>query len=439
MFDRKEYRSAIKRTSSGSWRLTKGADGVIDTDWVIDSESLTDSERASNGIVAVRTRKYYQVEGDARVLTPWVMHELHFTFLNNRADLVRSPYVICHVSYTGEQEGGLDEELSPPCEAPNTVISDNNCPPNAQGLFITEEAIDTNRKKPPHTYLKNMIVGIILFLALTGYIISSSVSLDNSKITNTIALCESCRCFSDVQTNSNSTSSISVQTETNRATFLIRHFTTFHSLFVSHLTVSPPAKKVHQVFLNFRGGELRYNFVSHLGDALERHNIKLFVDTYEHRGKDLKNLFVRIEESSIALAIFSTRYPESRWCMDELVKMNKLADQGKLSVIPIFYKVEAGDVKTPTGGSEFGKNFWRLAEASSGDQIMKWKDALEGIGNMMGCSVKDYSVESDSIKEIVKEVQRVIELIGLEEEVRSPYDYIFRFKRSKSAKPNVVT
>ncbi|XP_019084774.1 PREDICTED: protein PHLOEM PROTEIN 2-LIKE A5-like isoform X3 [Camelina sativa] len=188
---------------------------------------------------------------------------------------------------------------------------------------------------------------------------------------------------------------------------------------MSYMTVSP-AKKVHQVFLNFRGEELRYNFVSHLGDAFERHNIKLFVDKYEQRGKDLKNLFVRIEESSIALAIFSTRYPESRWCMDELVKMNKLADLGKLRVIPIFYKVEAGDVRKQTGDSEFGKNFWRLAEASSGDQIKKWKEALEGITNKMGLSLGDNSVESDSVKEIVEGVQRVIELIGLEEEVRSP-------------------
>ncbi|XP_010425135.1 PREDICTED: uncharacterized protein LOC104710258 isoform X2 [Camelina sativa] len=426
-FDRKGYRSVKKKTSSGSWRLTTGpgADKVIDADWLTDSNWLTDGEKVSKGIAVLRTRQYYQGDAVARVLTPWIMYELHVAFLNpDQVDFVRRTYVICNVSYTGEQGGdvhkaGPDEELSPPCEevlAPTTVFTDNNCP-NAQGLFITEEAIDRNRKKPPHTYLNNLILGIILLLALTGKIISSSVSLENSKVTNTSGLCESCRCFN--QANSNSSSSISGQTETNRATFLIHHFTSFHSLFMSYMTVSP-AKKVHQVFLNFRGEELRYNFVSHLGDAFERHNIKLFVDKYEQRGKDLKNLFVRIEESSIALAIFSTRYPESRWCMDELVKMNKLADLGKLRVIPIFYKVEAGDVRKQTGDSEFGKNFWRLAEASSGDQIKKWKEALEGITNKMGLSLGDNSVESDSVKEIVEGVQRVIELIGLEEEVRSP-------------------
>ncbi|ESQ33006.1 hypothetical protein EUTSA_v10005701mg, partial [Eutrema salsugineum] len=164
----------------------------------------------------------------------------------------------------------------------------------------------------------------------------------------------------------------------------------------------------HQVFLNYRGDQLRYNFVSHLIDAFERHGISIFVDKYEMRGKDLKNLFVRLKESRIALAIFSTRYAESSWCMDELVKMKKFADKEKLQVIPIFYKVRARDVRRQTG--EFGDNFWKLARASSGDEIKNWKE------DKMGLSLKDMSSEADFVKEIAKEVMRVITAIGLEEE-----------------------
>ncbi|CAF1919942.1 unnamed protein product [Brassica oleracea var. botrytis] len=168
---------------------------------------------------------------------------------------------------------------------------------------------------------------------------------------------------------------------------------------------------VHQVFFNYRGEELRYSFVSHLIDAFERHGIDFFVDEYEQRDKDL---FARIEESKIALAIFSARYAESSWCMDELVKMKKLADQRKLQIIPIFYKVSARDVRKQTG--EFGENFWALAKASSGDQIKKWKEALECVSDKMGLSLKDKSSEADFVKEIVKEVKRVIAAIKLEEE-----------------------
>ncbi|XP_023638028.1 LOW QUALITY PROTEIN: protein PHLOEM PROTEIN 2-LIKE A5 [Capsella rubella] len=162
----------------------------------------------------------------------------------------------------------------------------------------------------------------------------------------------------------------------------------------------------HKVFLNYRGEQLRYSFVSHLIDAFERTKINFFVDKYEQRGKDLKNLFVRIEESRIALAIFSTRYAESSWCMDELVTMKKLADEEKLQVIPIFYNVKAREVKNQTG--EFGDNFWTLAKCSSGDQIKKWKEALECVSDKMGLSLRAESSEADFIKEIIREVMKVI-------------------------------
>ncbi|XP_033141183.1 protein PHLOEM PROTEIN 2-LIKE A5-like [Brassica rapa] len=147
-----------------------------------------------------------------------------------------------------------------------------------------------------------------------------------------------------------------------------------------------------QVFFNYRGEELRYNFISHLIKAFEKHEINFFVDKYEQRGKDLKNLFVRIDESRIALAIFSTRYAESSWCMDELVKMKKLADQRKLQIIPIFYKVSATDVRKQT------------VEIRSGNGRKPWSVYPTR------CS------EADFVKEIVKEVKRVITATGLEEE-----------------------
>lgn len=94
--------------------------------------------------------------------------------------------------------------------------------------------------------------------------------------------------------------------------------------------VPPPPQ--HQVFINFRGDELRKNFISHLVEALQRSEINFFTDKQEKKGEDLSNLFNRIEESKIALAVFSKRYTESRWCLDELVKIKERADLGKLKV-----------------------------------------------------------------------------------------------------------
>ena len=141
----------------------------------------------------------------------------------------------------------------------------------------------------------------------------------------------------------------------------------------------------NQVFINFRGDELRCSFVSHLVDAFKRQRINFFIDKDEQKGKDRRHLFARIKQSRIALTIFSKRYAESRWCLNELAKIKKRADKRKLQVIPIFFKVKAASVRYQK--AEFGRNFWRLAKTSSGEQIKKWKEALESVSDKMGLSL----------------------------------------------------
>ncbi|XP_010554956.2 PREDICTED: disease resistance protein LAZ5-like [Tarenaya hassleriana] len=165
---------------------------------------------------------------------------------------------------------------------------------------------------------------------------------------------------------------------------------------------SPPP----QVFINFRGEDLRYGFVSHLEEALKRRHINFFIDKHEERGKDLETLFKRIEESSIALAIFSRRYAESGWCLDELVKMMECVEMKRLRVIPIFIKVEPRDVREQKG--DFGTRFWKLARSSRGVQIMKWKHALCSVTNKMGLTLGEKRYENDFIEEIVVEIERML-------------------------------
>lgn len=163
------------------------------------------------------------------------------------------------------------------------------------------------------------------------------------------------------------------------------------------------------------------------------------------------------------------RYSESRWCLDELVKMKRLADKEKLTVIPVFYKVKAEDVKHLKG--EFGENFFKLAMTHP-DCMREWKDALECVCSYMGMSLADKrymihtrtlllfalidtlinqnqgnffflfnffqnlkyifmtfvisfcyygSSEADFVKDIVKEVQRVLEAITPKEDEKIPH------------------
>lgn len=144
----------------------------------------------------------------------------------------------------------------------------------------------------------------------------------------------------------------------------------------------------HQVYLNFRGAELRHGFISHLLQALQRNGVSVYVDTYELKGSDLTSFFTRIEESKIALVVFSSRYTESRWCLDELLKIKELMDEGRLLVIPIFYKVKPSHVTNLKG--EFGDNFWTLWRINRDHHIIKWKEALRSVASKMGIYLKEH-------------------------------------------------
>lgn len=117
----------------------------------------------------------------------------------------------------------------------------------------------------------------------------------------------------------------------------------------------------YEVFISFRGADLRRRFVSHLVTAMKSKNIKVFIDDYEDKGQPLEILLQRIEESKIALAIFSGKYTDSIWCVRELAKIKACMDEGTLIAIPIFFKVEPSTVRGLTGS--FGDKFRSLAEA----------------------------------------------------------------------------
>ncbi|KAG7604976.1 Toll/interleukin-1 receptor homology (TIR) domain superfamily [Arabidopsis thaliana x Arabidopsis arenosa] len=167
----------------------------------------------------------------------------------------------------------------------------------------------------------------------------------------------------------------------------------------------------HQVFINFRGEDLRLGFVSHLVEALENDNIKVFIDNYADKGEPLETLLTKIHDSKIALAIFSGKYTESTWCLRELAMIKDCVEKGKLVAIPIFYKVDPSTVRGVRG--QFGDAFRDLEER---DVIKKkeWKQALKWIPDLIGITVHDKSPESEILNEIVKEVKKVLKKVSLE-------------------------
>ncbi|XP_039158536.1 TMV resistance protein N-like [Eucalyptus grandis] len=106
----------------------------------------------------------------------------------------------------------------------------------------------------------------------------------------------------------------------------------------------PPQWK-YDVFVSFRGKDLRRNFISHLFSALRQATIQYFSDNArEDIGEEIRSkLFKAIWHARIALIVFSRNYADSKWCMNELVEIlecrKRFGNHGHL-VVPIFHEVK---------------------------------------------------------------------------------------------------
>jgi hypothetical protein len=76
------------------------------------------------------------------------------------------------------------------------------------------------------------------------------------------------------------------------------------------------------VFISFRGTDTRYGFTGNLYKALSDKGIRTFINDKElQRGDEITpSLLKSIEDSIIAIIVFSKDYASSSFCLDELVR-----------------------------------------------------------------------------------------------------------------------
>ena len=153
-------------------------------------------------------------------------------------------------------------------------------------------------------------------------------------------------------------------------------------------TVPPPA---YDVFLNFRGVDTRYKFTDHLYKALDDKKIITFRDDKElEMGKPISlELLEAIEKSRIAVIIFSENYASSTWCLEELAKIVECRERGILTVLPIFYHVEATDVRRQTNTFEGAFTEHEKCFKENPEKVQKWRAALTSVANLSGKTLKD--------------------------------------------------
>jgi len=143
------------------------------------------------------------------------------------------------------------------------------------------------------------------------------------------------------------------------------------------------SKKNYDVFLSFRGTDVRNNFLSHLYDALVRNGIHTFKDSEElWKGEQISPALIRaIEESRVAIVIFSEDYASSQWCLKELAKIMECKD---LIVLPVFYKVEPREVRGLREGYGRAMATHESDLGKDSETVDRWKKALVGAGKLAG-------------------------------------------------------
>lgn len=100
----------------------------------------------------------------------------------------------------------------------------------------------------------------------------------------------------------------------------------------------------YDVFINHRGADVKKTFASHLYSRLLSHGLRAFLGE-EVLEKGNCNLSTEIERAirsaSVHVAIFSPRYAESSWCLNEL---DLMVNSGS-TIIPVFYHVKPADLR----------------------------------------------------------------------------------------------
>ncbi|XP_015170539.1 TMV resistance protein N-like [Solanum tuberosum] len=163
----------------------------------------------------------------------------------------------------------------------------------------------------------------------------------------------------------------------------------------------------YDVFLSFRGEDTRNNFTGHLYFRLCQVGVNTFIDDEELRKGDVISIELEkaIEQSRVAIVVFSKNYASSSWCLDELVKILDCRERLNQLVLPIFYDVDPSQVRRQTGS--FGEALAKHKERSIGTERMeKWKAALTEAANLSGWDLRNVADghESKFIESIIKQV-----------------------------------
>ncbi|KAL5552491.1 hypothetical protein UlMin_039892, partial [Ulmus minor] len=172
-----------------------------------------------------------------------------------------------------------------------------------------------------------------------------------------------------------------------------------------------PSPCKYDVFISFRAGDPRHNFIGHLYSALCRNQVKTYIDEISlQKGDDISRALPKaIEESAISIIIFSANYASSTWCLDELLHILECKREKSHTVLPIFLGVNPSDIRKQkrSYGDAFVKHEQHFN--SKMDKVLEWRQALIEASGLAGwdSQVKSESVIIDEVVEHIEKLKHI--------------------------------
>ncbi|CAL1363872.1 unnamed protein product [Linum trigynum] len=138
--------------------------------------------------------------------------------------------------------------------------------------------------------------------------------------------------------------------------------------------------------------------------ALSDTKIKAFIDTLLRKTESIDELLAVLQRSALSIVVFSDNFADSPWCLNEVDTIAQSMAMFGHRALPVFYKISWSDVAGDSG--KYSVTIDDKLKASSRDK-KRWRDALKVVANCAGHTSEAIQIESELIKMIVEDVQRL--------------------------------
>ncbi|CAI0409835.1 unnamed protein product [Linum tenue] len=141
-----------------------------------------------------------------------------------------------------------------------------------------------------------------------------------------------------------------------------------------------PVVYKYDVFLSYMVGDTGDNFTSYLYEALRGRRILTYIDDESlRRGEDISESRLKaIQESRMAVVVFSEKYANSEWCLDELVEILRCRKRHNQVVYPLFFRVNPDDVGEQKGSYAAAmKKHRKSSSALTRGKVETWREKAE--------------------------------------------------------------